>query len=71
MPRPPAKIYAFPSYDTDILRAVPKQFLREGYPPVDGVGLYLDQELIQFLTQERALRLANQIADAYERSQRG
>lgn len=65
---PPPKVYAFPRYDTDILRAAPKAFKREGYPPLPGVGLYLRDELIQFLTPDRAMKLADQLVDAFERS---
>jgi hypothetical protein len=62
------KIYALPKYDTDLLRAAPKRFHRDGMEPLPGVGLFLGTDLIQFFTQAQALKLANQIADAYERS---
>lgn len=62
------RIYALPKYDTDLLRAAPKRFERPGHDPLPGVGIFLGRELIQFFTLPQALKLGNQIADAYERS---
>jgi hypothetical protein len=62
------RIFALPKYETDLLRAAPKRFERDGHEPIAGVGIYLGRDLIQFFTLEQALKLGNQVADAYERS---
>lgn len=68
--KPAPKIYAFPRYKTDILRAGPKDFKRHGHEPRPGVGIYLGDDLVQFLTPDRAIKLADQLVDSAERSTR-
>lgn len=64
MPKPSIR----PLTEAGVLQARPKTF-HQGGKTSHGVGLFLDKGLVQFLTPEQALTLANQIADSYAQTQ--
>jgi hypothetical protein len=61
-----AKVYIRPERPQYVLRATEYTWHDRDGTPTPGVGLFVDHSIVQHLTPEQAIQLADQLVDAAE-----